>query len=55
MGHAKSGNMGWDQIFKAFKDIDYNGELAIECKYREDYLEDMREAKRFIETKWREA
>jgi choline kinase len=42
-------------IFKACKDIGYDGEFCIEidaCKPEEDYVTDLREGRKFLEEKW---
>jgi len=49
------GSLDFNKIFKTLKDIGYDGELCIECGFEEDYMGELREAKRFIEAKWRQA
>jgi len=49
------GTLDFVEIFRALKDIGYDGELCLEASLGENYLEALKESKKFIEEKWAQA
>ena len=54
------GKLNFISVFRAFKKIGYDGEICMEpspskVKVSEDYVSELREGRKFLEAKWKEA
>jgi len=50
-----SGKLDFVEIFKALKDVGYDGEICIETMLGDDLAAELSESRKHIESKWREA
>jgi sugar phosphate isomerase/epimerase len=49
------GSLDWVAIFRALKDVGYDGEICIEALLGDDPISDLRESSEFLDAKWKQA